>query len=172
MDTLQMRMRSVLLTMALLPVSLPTMADNVPFSVEDFASYAGDGPASLEGEAFTKTKGGQSRTCIGETVFLIPANKFDLTVINKFAFATLSARNLAGPALPYWREATCDSQGKFAFTNVPTGTWIVYTEIKWETGDSFERVNSIKKAVLRAGPNRIIVGPQDRKFLFGDWELN
>ncbi len=167
-----MRTRFVLLALALLPVSLPTMADDVPFSVEDFASYAGDGPASLDGEAFTKTKGGQSRTCIGETVFLIPANKFSLMVLNKFAFGIPTARQLAGPALPYWREATCDSQGKFAFTNVPTGTWVVYTEIKWETGNSFEHVYSIKKAVLRAGPNRIIVGPQDRKPLLGDWELN
>jgi hypothetical protein len=151
--------------------STATAAD-VQFDAADFAPFAGDGPATLDGEAFAKTKGGELRTCMGETVFLIPANAFSISVINRFAFGTPVAKSWAGPAAPYWRESTCDSQGKFTFAGLPPGNWIAYGEVRWRVLGDLQLAKMAKKIVLKAGPNRVILGPQEIRPLFGGWNFN
>ncbi|WP_310452255.1 nuclear transport factor 2 family protein [Sulfuritalea sp.] len=138
------------------------------FSVVDFAPYRGDGPASLEGEAFVKTENGEVRNCSGDAVFLAPYTPFDVEVITAFLFHIDLALKKAGQAAPYWRESSCDSQGKFEFTNVPTGTWIAITAVRWGNsgrviGGRAEGGQLAKKIILHPGKNRIVMNMKNLK---------
>lgn len=107
-------------------------ATKVQFAAEDFAAYEVDGKASLDGEAFGKTEGGEVKTCAGEKVLLAPNTDYDVQVITGWQFLrTDRALQLAGPAAKYWKETDCDSQGKFTFDDLPAGKWIIITTVKF-----------------------------------------
>ncbi len=107
-----------------------------PFYETDFAAYAGDGPATLEGDAFLKMQSGNIKNCAGAQVLLAPATRYDLAVMGALLFSRLdTALKRAGPAAKYWRETQCDQQGKFLFENLPVGEWVVLTEATFEVVD-------------------------------------
>lgn len=139
----------------------------------DFAPYRGEGPSSLEGEAFVKTENGEVRNCSGEAVFLAPYTPFDIDVITAFLFHIDLALKKAGQAAPYWRESSCDSQGKFEFTDVPIGTWIVITAVRWGNsgrviGGQAEGGQLAKKITLRPGKNKVSLNMKNLKHpMFG-----
>ncbi len=138
------------------------------YSDVDFAPYRGDGPAQLEGEAFVKTENGEVRNCSGESVFLAPNTSFDINVITAFLFDIDLAMEKAGKSAPYWRESSCDSQGKFEFTDVPAGTWIAITIVRWGNagrviGGHNEGGQLAKKITLRPGKNRIVMNMKNLK---------
>lgn len=155
-----------------LAFALPACAET-SFSDEDFAAYRGDGSASLEGEAFVKTENGEVRNCSGESVFLAPYTPFDMDVITAFFFHIDLALKKAGPAAPYWRESSCDSQGKFTFEDIPEGTWIAITIVRWGNsgrviGGHSEGGQLAKKIDLRSGKNRIVMNMKNIKHpIFG-----
>ena len=155
-----------------LAFALPVYA-KTPFSAKDFAAYTGEGKASVEGEAFVKTENGEVRNCSGESVFLAPYTPFDLAVINAFFFHIDVALKKAGPAAPYWRESTCDEEGKFTFEYIPEGTWIAITIVRWGNsgrviGGQSEGGQLGKKIDLRSGKNRIIMDMKNlRNPMFG-----
>ncbi|MGZ9005296.1 MAG: hypothetical protein ACXW20_16090, partial [Burkholderiales bacterium] len=75
----------------------------------------------------------EARTCAGRGVYLVPAVAYAEQGMRQLQVVTRSTIDLAaGPSRPYWREATCDAQGKFVFTGVPAGTWWVVTELTYE----------------------------------------
>lgn len=134
-----------------------------PFSEHAFAPFVGDGPASLEGEAFVKTENGENRNCGGETILLAPYLPYDIGVINGFYFVNIdTALKNAGPAARYWRESSCDSQGRFEFTNVPVGTWIVITTVRWGNARHQESTMLAKMITLRPTKNKISLTMKDR----------
>ena len=158
-----MRSLNLLAVIAMaLAFALPAYADT-PFSDEDFAVFRGDGKASVEGEAFVKTENGEVRNCSGESVFLAPYTPFDMDVITAFFFDIDLALKKAGPAAPYWRESSCDAQGKFIFEDIPVGTWIAITIVRW--GNSTRTVGGqlAKKIDIRSGKNRIVMNMKNLK---------
>lgn len=147
---------------------------NVVFSKADFAQYAGDGPAKLDGAAVGRTRGGKPITCAGYPVYLAPANPYDEDGINRIY--TIDAVPLAaGPALTYWRKTACDAQGKFEFVNIPTGTWYVLTSISYEVASptpanpmATETQSGFlaRKLDLHAGQNNIVLTNEDNHSMF------
>lgn len=156
--------RNDALVLTSLAESAPELEEaDTAFAKTEFAPYRGDGPASLEGEAFVKTENGENRNCGGETILLAPYLSYDINVINGFTFVDIdTALQKAGPAAPYWRESSCDSQGRFEFTNVPVGTWIVITTVRWGNTWHQERTLLAKKITLRPTKNRISLTMKDR----------
>lgn len=111
-------------------------ANDVPINEADFAAYAKDGNAKLDGQAFLRLSNGGVKSCAGSEVLLAPATDYDLKVMNKFLFSRLdSALQYAGPAAKYWRESQCDVEGKFSFEDLPAGKWVVLTEVTFDTID-------------------------------------
>lgn len=131
-----------------------------PFSASDFSAYVGEGPATLEGQAFLRTRGGELRYCAGESVLLAPGTQYDIDVITAFAFGRNVALKRAGPAAQYWRESVCDAQGKFQFDGLPVGSWIVITDVRYWVAGSEQGGVMGKKVNLRAGRNSVIMNEQ------------
>jgi len=101
-----------------------------PYVDADFAPWSGPGTATLHGQAFLKTVGGDVKTCAGEAVFLIPGNPYDdeLVTAKGSGLANGDAR-----VRSHFRETICDAQGNFAFEAVPAQRWYVATMVTWNT---------------------------------------
>lgn len=104
-------------------------AMHTPFNVADFAAWGGAGPATLHGQAFLKTVGGDVKTCAGSRVLLLPATPYvDELLTKEKAGITVKA----DPRLTsYTRTTLCDAQGSFSFTGLPVQRWYVVTHVTW-----------------------------------------
>lgn len=138
--------------------STSVLAEDIPFSVSDFAAYVGDGPATVDGEAFLTTEGGAIKTCAGSAVYLLPSNKYDVEVITSWGFTFSLAMRQAGPAAKYWRETACDSQGKFSFEDIPLGEWIVIADVTWLASNRQNQGGLMgKKVSVRGKKNKVML---------------
>jgi len=116
----------------------------------DYYPYSKPGTASINGQAFVVVRGGDvlldgqgylttisdnARTASGSDVTLDPATPFAMdwymksgTSLRRFANAPKDAAFRAAR-----RTAVADESGKFTFTNLPAGRYIVRTTITWQT---------------------------------------
>ncbi len=102
---------------------------HTPFVLSDFASWGGDGPSSLHGQAFLKTVGGDVKTCAGERVLLLPATPYLDELLAK-AKAGVSA-NADRRLMSFSHTTICDAQGNFSFARLPAQRWYVLTKVTW-----------------------------------------
>lgn len=101
------------------------------------------GTASVTGQAFFQTKGGQPRTCAGQAVVLVPDSPHTRERIRAFYGSVESGYSPATVPDPrfvpdeaeamrrYVRGAQCDAQGNFEFTGLPAGRYYVVSGIRW-----------------------------------------
>jgi hypothetical protein len=147
---------TTILFLTLAPITMA--APKIPFAEEDFAAYVADGKATLEGEAFGKTRGGEVKTCAGEKVLLAPDTDYDVQVITAFLFVdTKNTLRMAGPAAKYWKETICDSQGKFTFEDLPAGKWIVITSVRFQISDLSNQGGLMAKRVTTIDNKKVKV---------------
>jgi hypothetical protein len=100
------------------------------FREADFAHYVGAGPASLHGQAFLKTVGGDVKTCAGNKVFLMPATPYNTEIIAHASGLTPLANRDAN-ADRFTKSSMCDAEGRFTFDKVPATRWFVVTDVTW-----------------------------------------
>ncbi len=101
------------------------------FSRADHAAFSRKGQATVRGQGFVKTRGGDVKTCAGEKVFLVP----DTPYFREWLKHVSSGESIIGldPAMnDYMRESIGDAGGNFEFTAVPPGAYVVATNIEWE----------------------------------------
>ena len=89
----------------------------------------GPGPASLHGQAFLKTVGGDVKTCAGEKVALLPATPYNNEVMHSGANNNFENRDAR--ADQYVRYSICDAGGNFSFSNLPAQEWMVLVSVTW-----------------------------------------
>ena len=104
------------------------------FRPEDYVKYQAQGTATLSGEAFVRTREGDDRYVAAQSVMLIPETAYTLEVID---YDFMKAKKEIDPPLDQRlyaaiRTTQADSRGRFAFSNLPSGTYILYTTIYWE----------------------------------------
>ena len=116
----------------------------------DYYPYSKPGTASINGQAFVVVRGGDvlldgkgylttisdnARTASGSDVTLDPATPFAMdwymksgTSLRRFGNTPKDAAFRAAR-----RTVVADESGKFTFTNLPAGRYIVRTTITWQT---------------------------------------
>ena len=136
------------------------------FAETDYTPYRGEGAAMLEGQAYVELRMGRYgdinfRPCVGAPVFLAPATAFNAYSLSNVGGSALDAR--AGRAAPYWRKSICDSQGRFTFSGVPAGNWIVATRVALGTSVPTRNRGQIstemlaQNVTLRPGQNAVVM---------------
>lgn len=119
----------------------------------DPAAYAGipaSGTATITGQAFATTRGGDVKYAAGENVWLAPCTDYDhqqlVGMLNDAHMAKMAKRETGkrlavsapDPASAAHRQTTrADAEGRFAFAGVPAGRWLLATRVAWETGGGF-----------------------------------
>ena len=74
--------------------------------------------------------GGGVVTCAGSRVQLMPDTKY-FREFHNLRNWNITPENFNFKASSYIRETTCDAQGSFKFENLPSGKWIVKTNVSW-----------------------------------------
>jgi hypothetical protein len=137
-----------------------------PYNEADFTPYAGVGLATLDGQAFMKTVGGDVKTCAGNKVYLVPATAYSDEVIAHSHRGAPPIANRDARATQFSRTAICDATGKFTFAQVPAKRWYVVATVTWgvatENGINPQGGEVLKTVDLKSGQNQIIMTDDDR----------
>jgi hypothetical protein len=142
----------------------PSAPLDIAYSQSEFRRYERPGDATLVGQAFLHDQG-DTIPCTGQPVLLFPHTR-------SFERVVELARMKARPVLPeatdprlnaVMRRTVCDTDGNFAFKNLPRGRWYVFTRIRWSAGDAgMTGGDLIGEADTSTGTARIVIGDQNR----------
>lgn len=130
-----------------LPPARTSVAMQSKFEMQEHEAYRQPGSANIYGQGFLRQKGGGTVTCAGNEVFLLPSTPFFREVVEIFK----SGRK---PELPpsvdasIARRGQCDAQGNFSFANLPSGAWLVATQVKWAVGYATQGGDLIREVRL------------------------
>ncbi len=111
-----------------------------PTDASEYAAFAVDGSLELRGQAFLTTRGGEVRVAAGRLVTLDPATTYAGEWFRRFGgdveeFGVLPSDSRFGAAR---RTTTADAEGRFTFSDLVPGTYLLRTTVTWETGSSFD----------------------------------
>lgn len=104
----------------------------------DHDPYMQPGTGTITGQGFLRQKGGGVVTCAGSPVYMVPITPYFRELLTHL----LKGRQVGGGERPdpayssLLKQTSCDAQGNFSFTNLPSGAWAVTTDVKWMAGNS------------------------------------
>lgn len=138
------------------------------YSAADHAAWLAKGTAEIKGEGFIRRPNGFLARCSGGVVQLAPASPYfrEWLAIRRGGGQVSNAAARLEEHRAALRQTQCDQQGRFAFSDLPAGKWIVITRISYEAeSDNFRedafyvtevetKAGEVAKAVL-SNPNRI-----------------
>lgn len=146
---------------------------SAPFDLQSTTWFKAKGTASVTGQAFIQTRGGQPRTCAGLEVNLVPKSKYaDERLVAMYNSTESGFRSAKAPRLAFTPESpmyserlkksVCDAQGNFVFSDLPAGDYFVVTTLVWSVPGGYlpEGGAMFKAFSLAAGESkRVILTP-------------
>lgn len=109
-------------------------------SVSEYQPFAAPGTASINGQSFLTTRGGDVKLGAGRIVTLDPATSYAFDWFGQIG--AVETRFLETPPDSLFRKmrrtTTVDAQGHFRFTQLPRGTYLVRSTVSWETAGGYE----------------------------------
>ena len=107
----------------------------IAFADKDHAAWMAKGDAEIAGEGFLRRPDASLARCSGGVVYLVPATPYFQEWIEVYR----SGARLANPKTLHEahgkavRRTQCDTTGRFAFSDLPQGKWLLVTRVGYET---------------------------------------
>lgn len=118
------------------------------FDEADLVKYSYDGKATIEGQIFLKTQGGEVRYGAGERIRIIPATAYTKEVAQYLDTAGMEMDVYVGtiyaddnraakddPLAKYIRKCTADGSGHFSGSGLTAGDYFIDGEVYWMAGN-------------------------------------
>lgn len=121
----------LIVTLAGCAGSVQPQARHTAFDASEYAGYGGSGNATITGQAFAKTKGGDVKYAAGNTIVLNPVTTYSTEWWDRWVVRGEALEDGDPRAKPYARTTNADGEGRFKFANVPPGSYYVMTSIHW-----------------------------------------
>jgi hypothetical protein len=104
-----------------------------PFPVEEYAALPvkNSGTATITGQAFLRTVGGDVKTAAGQVVMLNPETSYSDFWYQKSYLSNQKMEESDPRLLPYIYQTIADADGRFKFGNVPAGKYFLTTQVVW-----------------------------------------
>ena len=113
-------------------------ARRMPFPEAEYLALPKTGTATVRGQAFLTTKGGDVKVAAGKRVLLNPVTSYSLEWYER-SYVPRRRIEEADPKLEaYIRTQIADGNGRFVFKNVPTGEYFIITTITWEVPTGYQ----------------------------------
>ena len=132
---------SLIVSLALFGCATRTPVILPPLNEAEYVPFASAGTAKLTGSVFLVTRGGDIKKGAARQVFLIPATSFVTarttnadnyyTTFDWLGFSGTDKETIA-KAWRHTRIAVADVEGKFVFSNIPTGKYVVESQLFWQ----------------------------------------
>ena len=103
-----------------------------PFNETEYAPFAQAGSATITGQAFLKTRGGDVKLGAGDTVYLNPVTTYSIEWFNVNAISQLPITEGDPRAAKYHKQTVADGSGHFKFSNLAPGEYFLTCTITWE----------------------------------------
>lgn len=133
-----MRYFSLILAAALVacipPTSYKVLTMTTTPAPDEYAAYRAAGTATISGQAFLTTRGGDVKRGAGRAVTLDPATRYAREWYEQIGMERDRFVEMPGDTLfrAARRTAVADADGKFTFRNLAPGTYLVRTAVTWE----------------------------------------
>jgi len=119
----------------------------------EYAAFMGTGEEELSGQAFLTTKAGDVKLAAGRQVTLDPATGYARAWFRRYGtdvdrFAVPANDSLFRAAR---RTATANSEGRFRFTALKPGQYLVRSLVTWEAEGDSVRQGGVVAALATAG---------------------
>lgn len=116
------------------------------FDESAFTRFDQSGTASVTGQAFLKTRGGDVKYGAGNQILLIPATAY---TEEDFDQAVVAGQQLKPPpadilqkVYAHTRHTVCDGSGNFEFHSLPAGDYFLECAITWEVAGAYGAVQT------------------------------
>jgi len=140
---------------------------NTEYIESEYAPYKLQGDASIAGQAFMKTKGGDVKYGAGETVYLMPKTSYSTEInIRTFQQKIPLLPELDKRHAQTVKNTIADGEGRFQFINLPAGSYFVACDVFWMVpsvySSSLERTGGVAIAEVNiiSGEHLDIVATQ------------
>ena len=114
------------------------LVERIPFPENEYVQLQKTGTASVKGQAFLKTRGGDVKVAAGEEIILNPVTSYS-TQWYEQAYLT---QKMLSPAdsrqEQYIIKTIGDGSGRFVFKNVPAGEYYLTARVVWESPTGYQ----------------------------------
>ena len=108
------------------------------FPEGEYLALPKTGTATVRGQAFLKTRGGDVKTAAGNQVLLNPVTSYSLEWYEKSYLPNRGIENADPRLAAYVPTQIADGSGRFVFKNVPAGEYFVTTDVTWEAPTGYQ----------------------------------
>lgn len=156
----------VLLLSACSSLNKAQVVERIAFPANEYESLNKAGNATVSGQVFMKTRGGDIKYGAGSTVWLNPKTSYSdqwysVTLSNRFQVEGFGVKRLSDPdsrAADYIIHTQADGFGNFTFNNVPSGDYYLVSGVTWEApGGSRQGGYIVKIISVKDGDNLSIM---------------
>jgi hypothetical protein len=117
------------------PAGSPTLVgDRAPISARRFRFLKNPGKASLHGQAFMKTRGGDVKLGAGSTVILIPTTPYTTEIFERVIVGGESIEPPDSRLAEHLKTTIANAAGELEFSSIALGDYYLVCEISWEYG--------------------------------------
>jgi len=143
-----------------------TDLQRMPFPENEYQALPKTGTATVKGQAFMKTRGGDVKTAAGNEVWLNPVTSYSIEWYEKFYLPTISntspLRDIKttppDPRLTkYILIQIADGDGRFTFKNAPPGEYFVTTAVTWYVGKELQGGFVTKRITVKDGEETDVI---------------
>jgi hypothetical protein len=114
------------------PVPIQVVPRRAPFIPAEYEPYGRPGTATIVGQAFLKTRGGDVKYCAGEPVSLNPVTTYSREWWNVVVLGRREIEPGDPRAQGFHRTTIADAEGRFRFPALPAGEYYVACHVAWE----------------------------------------
>jgi hypothetical protein len=129
------------------PITMTSVAAD-----SEYAPFRQKGTAVVEGQAFLTTRGGDVKKGAGRLVTLDPATTYSQEWYSRFGNRYAQFDAVPGDSLfaRARRTTVADADGRFRFTDLAPGRYIVRTTVTWEvpTGNLYVNTMSVQGGIV------------------------
>lgn len=138
------------------------------FIESEYAPYAGTGTATIKGQAFAKTRGGDVKFAAGNEVFMNPVTTYSTEWFDQWVIQGQPITPSVKESYAFTWYTVADGNGNFKFTNVPAGEYYIVSLIAWEYPSGGIMINTgavlSRKITVKKGETVEIILPVVRGF--------
>lgn len=116
------------------PIQPVRKGERIAFPTGEYSLIAKKetGTATVTGQAFMRTRGGDVKVAAGSVVFLSPVTTYSLDWYNRSYLGGVQLSEPDPRLHDYTSRTTADGFGRFKFKNVPAGEFFVSSSVTWE----------------------------------------
>lgn len=114
-----------------------TVTVQTPFNPTDHEFASKPGQATVSGQAFMRRNDGIVVYAAGSRVMLLPASSYvrEIYDASQKIYGATTVENLDPRLLHYTKLAQANGEGRFSFSGVPDGNYLIATQVVWMAGD-------------------------------------